>query len=76
MTEAEKLKGQIVQEISRLPEQTLLEVLDFVSHLPNGRQADDTTTSANPEHDPILKFAGGIAHGSLAHEIDHDLYGA
>ena len=78
MTENEKLKSQIEQAINRLPEETLLEVLDFVSHLPNGGRSDGTETVPAPEpaRDPILKFAGGIAHGSLAHEIDRDLYGA
>jgi hypothetical protein len=28
-----------------------------------------------PERDPILKFIGGVSHGSLAHDIDRELYG-
>jgi len=27
------------------------------------------------KNDPILKFIGGISHGSLAKDIDKDLYG-
>ena len=28
-----------------------------------------------PGNDPILKFIGGVSHGSLAKDIDSDLYG-
>lgn len=28
-----------------------------------------------PERDPIFKFIGGVSHGSLAHDIDRELYG-
>jgi len=30
----------------------------------------------DPQKDPILKFIGGVSHGSLAHEIDKELYGS
>ncbi len=28
-----------------------------------------------PEKDPILEFIGGVSHGTLAKDIDNDLYG-
>ena len=77
MTETEKLVSKIAQEIGNLPEESLREVLDFVERLSNGEEPDGIKASANrePEHDPILGFIGGVSHGSLAQEIDRELYG-
>lgn len=71
MTETEKLVSQIVQEIDNLPEESLREVLDFVARLSNGEVSEGikAETGRAPECDPILKFIGGVSHGSLAHDI-------
>lgn len=29
----------------------------------------------DPTQDPILRFVGSISHGSLARDIDNELYG-
>jgi hypothetical protein len=38
-------------------------------------QAQNMEGKLNLEEDPILKFIGGVSHGSLAREIDKTLYG-
>ena len=77
MTETEKLVSKIVQEIDNLSEESLQEVLDFVERLSNGEGPDGFKAIANrePEYDPILGFIGGVSHGSLAQEVDRELYG-
>ena len=32
-------------------------------------------SSIDPGRDPILEFIGGVSHGSLAKDIDRELYG-
>ena len=77
MTETEKLVSKIVHEIDNLPEESLHEVLDFVARLSNGegRQGIEADSTSAPERDPIFKFIGEVSHGSLAHDIDRELYG-
>lgn len=77
MSETEKMVSKIVQEINNLPEERLREVLDFVGNLSNGGEPGGINKSADqePENDPVFKFIGGVSHGSLAHDIDSELYG-
>lgn len=77
MTETEKLVSKIVQEMGNLPDESLHEVLDFVARLSNGEISEGIKADAGgaPEHDPIFRFIGGVSHGSLAHDIDGELYG-
>jgi hypothetical protein len=81
MTSAEILKRKLWLAIEKLPENKLREALDFISQLlsqksqaraelqPSGQKLD-------PTQDPILRFIGGVAHGSLAQAIDEELYSA
>jgi hypothetical protein len=77
MTETEKLVNKIVREIDDLPEASLHEVLAFVARLSNGEVSKGikTNASGSPERDPIFKFIGGVSHGSLAHDVERELYG-
>jgi hypothetical protein len=75
----EALRDRLVRQIDSLPEDRLREVLDFVAGVcaleaPSG----DLTSKRgiNPANDPVLKFIGGASHGSLARDIDEELYGA
>jgi hypothetical protein len=76
----ETIKQKIISEMENLPEQKLQEVLDFVSfllfkeinHIPSSQKF---ISKLNPQDNPLLKFIGSISHGSLAQNIDEELYG-
>lgn len=73
------LKERLVEEIVKLSDEKLEEVLDFVeSLLRKEREAPviKNERELDPDKDPILKFIGGVSHGSLAKDIDKELYGA
>lgn len=70
---------QLVRELARLPEQRLHEVLHFVECLLRQGEhvrAETLLQERDPAQDPLLQYSGGVAHGSLAHNIDQELYGA
>jgi hypothetical protein len=72
------LKEQLVRELARLPEERLHEVLHFVESLLRQEQQAQAGTllqECDPAQDPLLHYSGGVAHGSLAHNIDQELYG-
>jgi len=71
------LKERLIEELERLPEDRLREALDFVVYLRTREKNGAATRSPedrDPKKDPILKFIGGVSHGSLAHGIDEELY--
>lgn len=74
----EALKKRLIGELEKLPEERLREVFDFVGYL-RARETREAETmspeSLDPKKDPILKFIGGVSHGSLAQGIDEELYG-
>jgi chaperonin cofactor prefoldin len=75
---AEALKERLIKELEKLPEDRLREVLDFVGYLLVKGRKEPTPKpldSLDLQKDPILKFIGGVSHGSLAKEIDKELYG-
>jgi hypothetical protein len=65
------IKQQLLSNIEVLPEESLKELLDFAEYL---RKMKENKAIMNAE-DPILKFIGGVSHGSLAEKIDEELYG-
>lgn len=65
------IKQQLLSNIEVLPEESLKELLDFAEYL---RKMKENKAIIN-EEDPILKFIGGVSHGSLAKKIDEELYG-
>lgn len=74
---AEGLKERLVKELDRLPEERLREVLDFVEYIivkESKSLISEPLEELDPEKDPILKFIGGVSHGSLAKDIDEELY--
>jgi hypothetical protein len=73
------LKEQLIEELEKLPEARLREALDFVGYLRTKEGNGAVTKSPeglDPDKDPLLKFIGGVSHGSLAKEIDEELYGS
>ena len=78
MSAGSMLKEQLVRELARLPEERLHEVLHFVESLLRQEQqarAETLLQECDPEQDPLLQYSGGVAHGSLARDIDEELYG-
>ena len=77
-TESQLLRQTLIAEAEKLPENYLREVLDFVRFLlsKGTRQTlQRQETALNPDNNPILKFIGGVSHGTLAQNIDEELYG-
>jgi hypothetical protein len=81
MESTQKIKKTLLMKIDELPENKLHEVLDFVNfilfsnlssyYLPKRKKGKF------PEgKNALMKFIGGVSHGSLAKEIDKELYGA
>lgn len=78
MKSEEVLKNRVLKEIEKLPQNRLEEVLDFVEYLLSkeyGAQAVEPEEELDPSRDPILKMIGRVSHGSLAKDIDKELYG-
>ena len=72
------IETQLAHKLTMLPDDRLREVLDFVEYLLSKEQKAQTVIppeTLDPAQDPILQYSGGVAHGSLARDIDADLYG-
>ena len=65
------IKEQLLNEIEILPDESLKELLDFAEYLHSIKKSESIMDDDNP----ILKFIGGVSHGSLAKGIDEELYG-
>jgi len=79
-----KYKRQVLEDvvkeaIEHLSEDKLTEVFDFVGYLlareKKGEKEKEEELELDPQKDPILKYIGGVSHGSLAKDIDRELYG-
>ena len=74
-------KEQIRVALDRLPEEKHEEVLDFIEFLQQRLDAASEEPSENgqenldPSENPLRDFIGSVSHGSLAQNIDEDLYG-
>jgi len=68
-------KQALLNAIKQLPEQQLIEVLQYVQHLSH---AQESTLPAEPAQvvAPLAEFIGAVAHGSLAAKLDDELYGS
>jgi hypothetical protein len=64
---------KILEAVESLPEARRREVLDYVESL---RAREDEMGERDPSENPLLDFIGGAEHGSLAQNIDDELYGA
>lgn len=75
---AHALKERLMEELEKLSEERLKEVLDFVGFLRAKEQSQSSQLSndLDPQKDPLLQFIGGVSHGSLAQGIDEELYGS
>lgn len=68
-------KQALFNAIEQLPEQQLIEVLQYVQDLSH---AQESTLSTEPAQvvDPLAEFIGAVDHGSLAANLDNELYGS
>ena len=65
-------KAKILKALDALPEARQREVLDYVESLRDeGERREERGSGANP----LLEYIGGVEHGSLAQDIDEELYG-
>ena len=75
------LRDAVKEAVEHLPDKMLAEVFDFVSYLlakaeRERRAENEEGRELDPQKDPILRYyIGGVSHGSLAKDIDRELYG-
>ncbi len=68
-------KQALLNALEQLPEQQLIEVLQYVQRLSH---AQESTLPTEPDQvsDPLAEFIGAVDHGSLAARLDDELYGS
>ncbi len=73
------MEDVVKEAIGHLSEDKLTEVFDFVGYLLAREKKEEKEKAEelelDPQKDPILKYIGGVSHGSLAKDIDRELYG-
>ena len=70
------IKERLLATIEKIPEGKLGEVLDFMEFiLEKELHKEENRLDLEPGNDPILEYVGGVTHGSLAKDIDSELYG-
>lgn len=67
-------KQALLNAINQLPEQQLIEVLQYVQHLSHA-QKSTLPTKTERSFDPLSEFIGAVDSGSLAANLDDELYG-
>lgn len=73
---ARNIRERLRAAIEEVPEGKLAEVLDFMEFIvKKERQTKERKIDLDPGKDPILSYIGGVSHGSLAKDIDGELYG-
>lgn len=68
-------KQALLNVIEQLPEQQLIEVLQYVQHLSHA-QKSTLPTELNRVVDPLAEFIGAVSHGALAANLNDELYGS
>jgi hypothetical protein len=71
---ATNIKQELLNKIEQLPASRLQAVLQFVNEFPEFKETS-LNNITNDHEDPLLGFIGQGNHGSLAHNIDEELYG-
>ena len=72
MTSFANLRQEVLQEINKLPDNQLIQVLQFIHKI---AISSPTTTDEDILNDPLADFIGGVEHGNLAQDSDRELYG-
>ena len=66
-------KQAIFDAIEQLPEQHLKDVLQYVQKLAHTLKSP-TSNSSTESSDPLSGFIGAVSYGSLAANLDDELY--
>ena len=68
------LREELLQQCEKLPPAQFREVLDFAEFLLTRPSVRRGTKNGGSRE--LRGYIGGVSHGSLAQDIDHDLYGS
>lgn len=71
MTTFTNIRQQVLQEINKLPDQQLNQVLQFLNKI---TITSSTISNENILNDPLADFIGGVENGTLAQNCDQELY--
>jgi len=71
----EIIKNEINGCISRMPEHQLIHVLHYIRFMLSDQSHKPDDITAGKEKTFIREYIGGVSHGSLAADIDEELYG-
>ncbi len=72
---SESAKERLFTVIEQLSEEATEELLDFTESLMAKEKTRKSRPKFTQEKDPILEYIGGVSHGTLAKNIDDELYG-
>ena len=67
-------KQAIFEAIEQVPEQQLVDVLRYVQQLARIEKSPSVNQHSNGSN-PLANFIGEVSHGSLAANLDDELYG-
>ncbi|MEA5554413.1 hypothetical protein VB713_26110 [Anabaena cylindrica UHCC 0172] len=67
-------KQAIFEAIEQLSEQHLVDVLRYVKQLAHTQKSLETNPLISSSY-PLANFIGAVSHGSLAANLDDELYG-
>jgi hypothetical protein len=77
MNQTETVKQKLYAEIETLPQHRLRDVLNFVDFvIYQESQTIPEQVKSPSNHDPLSRFIGGVENGTLAKDIDMELYGS
>jgi len=74
MTRVQSLKNELEQHIQYLSEERLNHLVNYAKLLSQQEKIADRYTHVTQKK-YIEEYIGGISHGSLAKDIDNELYG-
>ena len=69
MTAFTNIRQEVLQEINKLPDNQLNQVLQFIHKI-----TISSVTDENILNDPLADFIGGVENGNLAQGMDQELY--
>jgi peptidoglycan hydrolase CwlO-like protein len=76
MTTFSDIRQTLQQKLENLPDAQLQEILQFVNDLPSQMSEfqNSNINQLDSDIDPLSEFIGAVSHGSLAQNIDRELY--